>query len=171
MLKGHTDEQLMIEYRMGNEEAFAVLYERHSPKLYGYLRSKTSNDVLAREIFQVTFLKLHATRDRFRAELPFLPWLFAIARNELIDTMRKRKRNLEDATEWLPEIAANPESDPIVEIELEHLPAQQKHALEMRYQAELPFDKIAEILGTSSSNARQLVSRGVKRLRKIYEKE
>lgn len=172
MLDEQTDEQLMTRYRMGDEEAFAALYERHSSKIYGYLRAKTSSDALAREIFQVTFLKLHATRDRYRADLPFLPWVFSICRNELIDTMRKKKRNLEDATEWLPEIAVQPEeSEKDEALSLASLQGAQKKALEMRYQEELSFEKIAERLGTSQANARQLVSRGVKALRKLYGRE
>ena len=172
MLNEQTDEELMTMYRMGDEEAFSALYKRHSSKIYGYLRAKTSSDVLAREIFQVTFLKLHATRDRYRSDLPFLPWIFSICRNELIDTMRKKKRNLEDATEWLPEIAVqageNEEKNPLP---LESLQGTQRKALELRYQEELSFEKIAERLGTSQANARQLVSRGVKALRKLYGRE
>ncbi|MBS1963239.1 MAG: sigma-70 family RNA polymerase sigma factor [Bdellovibrionales bacterium] len=171
MLKELTDEQLMTEYRLGSEEAFTVLYERHSSKVYGYLRAKTANDALAREIFQVTFLKLHATRDRYRPDLPLLPWLFAIARNELIDTMRKKARNLEDASEWLPEVAAPPEEEEPQKVELDSLSDQQKRAVKMRYQDDLPFEKIAAKLGTSPANARQLVSRGVKALRRLYGKE
>lgn len=171
MLKGQTDEQLMTEYRLGDEEAFAILYERHSSKIYGYLRAKTSNDALAREIFQITFLKLHATRDRYRTDLPFLPWLFAICRNELIDNMRKRTRNLEDATKWLPEVAAQSEEPELKVIQFDSLSGQQRQAIEMRYQEELSFEKIAAKLGTSPANARQLVSRGVKVLRRLYGKE
>lgn len=171
MLNEQTDEQLMTGYRMGDEGAFAVLYERHSSKIYGYLRAKTSSDSMAREIFQVTFMKLHATRDRFRPDLPFLPWLFSICRNELIDTMRKNGRNLEDAMEWLPEAAAQTvESEPS-EVSLDHLRGAQKKAVEMRYQEELSFEKIATRLGTSPANARQLVSRGIKALRKVYGQE
>lgn len=171
MLKGQTDEQLMTEYRLGNEDAFTVLYERHSSKIYGYLRAKTPSDALAREIFQVTFLKLHATRDRYRTDLPFLPWLFAICRNELIDTMRKRARNLEDATEWLPEVAVLPPEKESKTVRLDGLPGQQRQAIEMRYQEDLSFETIAARLGTSPANARQLVNRGVKVLRRIYGKE
>lgn len=171
MLTEQTDQELMTEYRLGNEDAFTVLYERHSSKIYGYLRAKTSSDSLAREIFQVTFLKLHATRDRYRTDLPFLPWLFSICRNELIDTMRKRTRNLEDAAEWLPEVAAHTEEEEPKSVSLDHLTGMQKKAVEMRYQEDLSFEKIATRLGTSPANARQLVSRGVKALRRFYGRE
>ncbi|MBC7386163.1 MAG: RNA polymerase sigma factor [Cryobacterium sp.] len=171
MLNAQTDEQLMIEYRLGNDDAFSILYARHAPKILGYLRLKTSDNSVASEIFQVVFLKLHATRERYRSELPFLPWLFTITRNELIDTMRKKKRNLEDSTEWIAETAAAAESEPPPdEIDLRELPDQQRQALQMRYHEELSFEKIANALGTSSTNARQVVSRGVKSLRKLYEK-
>ena len=166
-----TDEHLMTEYRLGNEDAFTILYERHSSKIYGYLCAKTSSDSLAREIFQVTFLKLHATRDRYRSDLPFLPWIFSICRNELIDTMRKKARNLEDSTEWLPETAARTEEEEAKPVSFEHLAGVQKQAVEMRYQEDLSFEKIAARLDTSPANARQLVSRGIKTLRRFYGRE
>jgi RNA polymerase sigma-70 factor (ECF subfamily) len=158
MPEGKTDEVLMTEYRLGDDSAFAILYERHSTKVFGFLRAKTSSDVLARDIFQTTFLKLHSTRGRYQPGLPFLPWIFAICRNELIDTMRKKSRNLEDATESQT-------------VSLAELPEAQRKAVELRYQDDLAFEAIATKLNTSSENARQLVSRGVKALRRIYEKE
>jgi RNA polymerase sigma-70 factor (ECF subfamily) len=170
MPEGKTDEVLMTEYRLGDDSAFAILYERHSTKVFGFLRAKTSSDVLARDIFQTTFLKLHSTRGRYQPGLPFLPWIFAICRNELIDTMRKKSRNLEDATEWLPEFPAEEPTESQT-VSLAELPEAQRKAVELRYQDDLAFEAIATKLNTSSENARQLVSRGVKALRRIYEKE
>ena len=171
MLQRESDERLMAKYRLGDEDAFAILYERHSGKVYAYLRAKTASDSLARDIFQAVFLKLHASRGRYRTDLPFLPWLFAIARNELIDTMRKRSRNLEDATEWLPEFAEPEKEEPAPVVHLHQLPDSQRRAIQMRYDEELPFEKIADRIGTSDQNARQLVSRGIKALRRIYGKK
>ncbi len=170
MPEGKSDEALMTEYRLGDESAFAILYERHAAKIFGYLRAKTSSEVLSRDIFQTTFLKLHATRDRYQPGLPFLPWVFAICRNELIDTMRKKAKNIEDATEWLPDFPAEVAEEEKT-VKLDALPDPQRKAVEMRYQDALPFEKIAEKLNTSPANARQLVSRGVKALRRIYGKE
>jgi DNA-directed RNA polymerase specialized sigma24 family protein len=41
----------------------------------------------------------------------------------------------------------------------------------MRYLQELSFDEIATRLDTSSENSRQLVSRAVKKLRKVFGSE
>jgi RNA polymerase sigma-70 factor (ECF subfamily) len=47
----------------------------------------------------------------------------------------------------------------------------QRQAIELRYGEDFSFEEIADTLGTTSSNARQLVSRAIKRLKKIIKPE
>jgi RNA polymerase sigma-70 factor (ECF subfamily) len=170
MANEKSDEDLMLEYKLGDESSFLLLYERHAGKVYGYLSSKTKNEALARDIFQASFLKLHAKRDLYKKGLPFLPWIFTICRNELVDTLRKKKRSLEDPSERIAEF---PAPEPVVKnvVNLQSIPEVQARAVELRYDEELPFEAIAERLETTPVNARQLVSRGIKALRRIYGKQ
>ena len=50
---------------------------------------------------------------------------------------------------------------------LTQLPIQQKMAIEMRFVNNKTFEQIAEILKVSPVNARQIISRGIKRLREL----
>ena len=52
---------------------------------------------------------------------------------------------------------------------LEKLPDTQRTAIQLRYFEELSFEEIAQRLQTSSSTARQWVSRGMKRLRQMVK--
>lgn len=167
-----TDEELMVAYQTGFEEAFHILYKRHSSKVYGFLTAKLRDRSLADDAFQATFMKLHQSREKYDSALPFAPWLFTVCRSAMLDTLRVRQKStrLEDLNPVALENAAmeSPVETPALP-DLKMLPASQRQALELRYIHDLSFDEIAARLETSSENSRQLVSRAVKKLRKLVQ--
>ena len=62
-----TDEELMASYQEGSEEAFKELYSRHSGKVLGYLRSRTSSEQDAVDLFQEVFVKIHKSKHLYCA--------------------------------------------------------------------------------------------------------
>ena len=90
---------------------------------------------LSEDIVQDILLAVHLKRQTWDAEAPFAPWLFAIARNKLIDALRRRGRrifvDIDDFAETLPgEPAA--ETVPASEIatQLQSLPTRQREGLQ-----------------------------------------
>jgi RNA polymerase sigma-70 factor, ECF subfamily len=87
------------------------------------------------DIVQDILLAVHLKRHTWDADAPFAPWLFAIARNKLIDALRRRGRrvfvNIDDFAESLPGETA-PESAPASEVaaQLHSLPARQRDVLQ-----------------------------------------
>ena len=88
----------------------------------------------AEDIVQDILLAVHLKRHTWNVDAPFAPWLFAIARNKLIDALRRRGRrvfvNIDDFAETIPGEAAE-ETVPAREIvaHLEALPARQRDVL------------------------------------------
>ncbi|MEA2838303.1 MAG: polymerase sigma-70 factor, subfamily [Bradyrhizobium sp.] len=86
------------------------------------------------DIVQDILLAVHLKRHTWDANAPFAPWLFAIARNKLIDTLRRRGRrvfvNIDDFAEV---IASEPPAETVpareVASHLESLPARQRDVL------------------------------------------
>lgn len=169
-----SDEELMALYQEGSEEAFRVLYERHSSKIFGYLSARIRNRQKVNDLFQEVFVKVHSSKRLYNRSFPVLPWLFSITRSVLIDGLRKDGRTKEEMDfdfDALP--ASEPEkTDRMAEVLpiVESLPVSQQAALKMRYVDEKTFEEIAERLQTSPLNARQVVSRGVKQIRKLLGK-
>lgn len=163
------DEQLMKLYQNGHEGAFKVLYERHSAKVFGFLKSRVSNKEKMQEIYQEVFVKIHKSKHLFNDSLPLLPWIFTITRTVLIDELRKNK-NVQISEgydlEKIPSNGASHQLNSTAEL-IDKLPNYQKTALEMRYVSDRTFEEIAASLQVSPSNARQIISRGVKRLRQL----
>ena len=170
--RDQTNEELMLAYAKGSEEAFQILYERHSSKVYGFLAGKLKDRPLTDDAFQATFMKLHISRSQYDPALPFVPWLFTVCRTAMLDTLRVRKKStrLEDLNPVEVEnaVAETPKETSSIP-GLQALPTAQRQVLEMRYLQELSFDEIASGLETSSENSRQLVSRATKKLRKILQ--
>src|SRR5271154_7114288 len=86
------------------------------------------------DVVQDILLAVHLKRHTWDANAPFAPWLFAIARNKLIDALRRRGRrvfvNIDDFSET---IADQPQAETAspgeVAKELQSLPARQREVL------------------------------------------
>lgn len=168
-----TDEQLMKLYKGGDETSFKLLYERHSSKIYGFIKSRVHNQEKTNEIYQEVFMKIHRSKSLYNESLPLLPWIFTVTRSVLIDELRKEKKFIRVDIESLDSIITPVK--PQVSIDeassvLTQLPEIQKRALELRYINEKTFEQIAVSLSVKPSNARQIISRGLRRLKELSSK-
>src|SRR3954466_9630346 len=87
------------------------------------------------DIVQDVLLAVHLKRHTWDSSAPFAPWLFAIARNKLIDALRRRGRrvfvNIDDFAETLPEQPAAETASPTeIAAQLNALPARQREVLQ-----------------------------------------
>ena len=87
------------------------------------------------DIVQDILLAVHLKRHTWDVNAPFAPWLFAIARNKLIDALRRRGRrafvNIDDFAETIPgEPTAETASAGEVAAQLQSLPARQRDVLQ-----------------------------------------
>ena len=87
------------------------------------------------DVVQDILLAVHLKRHTWDANAPFAPWLFAIARNKLIDALRRRGRrvfvNIDDFAETIPdEPAAETVSANEISTLLETLPPRQRDVLQ-----------------------------------------
>jgi RNA polymerase sigma-70 factor (ECF subfamily) len=87
------------------------------------------------DIVQDILLAVHLKRHTWDVTAPFAPWLFAIARNKLIDALRRRGRrifvDIDDFAETLPgEAPAETASAGEVAAQLQTLPARQREVLQ-----------------------------------------
>lgn len=166
--KKKSDEELMQNYQSGNQLAFEVLFERHSGKVLGFLSKRLMKKREAEDLLQEVFFKLHRSKHLYNSTLPFSPWLFSITRSVLLDFAKKK--NLEDPVDVnefdkMGSTANSSEFELDLEGLVSTLPATQSEALGLRIYDEKTFEEIAERLSTSPENARQLVSRGIKKIK------
>lgn len=162
-----TDEELLAAYRSGDAEAFEELYRRHSGKVYAYLARRLGPHEQPDEVFQKFFLKLHQCRAQYAPPRPALPWMFTVLRTTLVDHVRglaRQGRALAELGDIALASGPGEAAEPLEE-RLAGLDERQRRALRWRFFEDWSYERIAGALGSSQQNARQLVSRALKRLR------
>ncbi|MBC8379119.1 MAG: sigma-70 family RNA polymerase sigma factor [Planctomycetes bacterium] len=87
-----SDNELLIQFRKGNEWAFRDLVNRYKNSLYAFLRRFINQQEVVEDVFQETFLQLYTSQDSFDTSRPLRPWLFTIAANKAKDALRKMQR-------------------------------------------------------------------------------
>ena len=75
------------------EEAFARRYEEHSKRIFGYVYNRVNHNVgvaedLTAEVFEKAYTRGHQLRD----DNAYLPWLYTIARNRVVEHYRQQAR-------------------------------------------------------------------------------
>lgn len=85
-----SDEVLMDEVRAGSPTAFEALYDRHHRSVFTFLLRSLGERQKVEDLLQETFLRVFAHRERWRPTAAFRTWLFTIARNLVIDQLRRR---------------------------------------------------------------------------------
>lgn len=162
-----SDEDLMELYQKGQHHVFDQIYSRYAGRILAYMKKKTGSDKNAQDLTQEVFLKLHRSRDQYNKMLPLAPWIFSISSSVFLDSVKKK--SLEDATE--PEKFDSFQSVEVISEEnqnsamLDALPDQQKQVVGLRVFDEATFEEIATRLSTSPENARQIFSRGIRKLK------
>ena len=173
-----SDEKLMALYQSGDFAAFEILYYRHSGRVFQYLKKKV-DAIHAQELLQETFEKLHRSRAKYNIQYPFLPWLFTISRNALLDFYKTAETKILQNTSSAPVLLDNLVASAVTETHSPHdisailgeLPHNQKRAIELRYLHDWSFEKIARDMKTSEDNIRQVISRGIKKLRVMVNRK
>ena len=86
----------IADIKNGDEAVFTRLFNDYYAKVYHYFLKKTRSPYMAREIAQLTFIKLWQFRHTLSEQHPLDVQLFRIASSSLIDYLRKentRRKN------------------------------------------------------------------------------
>ncbi len=181
-----TDDQLVILYQDGNNEAFEILLNRYKSKVYSYIFIIVRNRELTEDIFQDTFIKAIATikQGRYVESGKFLGWVNRIAHNLIIDHFRKEKNENTvsgDALEYdfinnaklsdkcIEDVISNEQVMIDLVRLINFLPLSQQQVVRMRYFEDLSFKEIAEKTDVSINTALGRMRYALMNMRKIAE--
>lgn len=89
-----SDAELWLAYREGDTVAFTRLYRTHAPAVLRYSWSIVSDQALAEETLQETFLTAWDKRKTSHiVDDSLLPWLLTVARNHSRNQVRKARKH------------------------------------------------------------------------------
>jgi RNA polymerase sigma-70 factor (ECF subfamily) len=161
---------LMRSATSGDDAAYQRLLSAIAPVLRATARrglTRAGQPVdQAEDIVQDILLAVHLKRHTWDANAPFAPWLFAIARNKLIDALRRRGRrvfvNIDDFSEVIPSETPE-ETVPAREVaaHLEALPARQRDVLQSIAVDSASIKATAAKLSMSEGAVRVALHRGL----------
>lgn len=161
-------------------ETFAEFYEQYMPKIFRYIRYRVNNVQLTEDLTSAAFEKALASFSKYSSDrAKFSTWIFAIARNVVIDHYRVSGRR--EATRVLEEAAEIPSADLSPEEKLEQkvelqalqlylaeLSDDEREIIQLKFGAELNNRQIAKMLGLSETNIGTRLYRAVRKLRDSF---
>lgn len=170
------EESLVGRAREGDQEAFAQLYEEHFARVYRYVALRIGNRTEAEDMTQQVFLNALQSISSFKWQgIPFAAWLFRIARNQVVDYFRKKKKQpVALFDESLLKSDSNPQqmAETSLDIErlllaTERLTAAQREVISLRFAGGLAIAEVAKMMGKRQGAVKALQHSAIVALRKI----
>lgn len=165
-----------------DQGSFEVLYSSYFTPIYRYIFIRLRDRDIAMDLVQSVFLKAFQHRDTLKKDQA-LQYLYTIARNQIIDYLRKKHTiHMDDFDQFIEQITdvsiQNPEraynaneGAQLVAEMLQTLSEAERDAITLRYIQDLEYDAMEMITGKSQTALRQLVSRGIQKLKDRYHYE
>ena len=165
-----SDSDLLVRIANRDREAFEVLYQRYIRSIFGLAMQRLRDRERAEDAAQEMFAAVWRSASSYRPERgPAAPWLYAIARNAIVDRLRSR----DDLPMEPPDVVSD-EPGPSDRAErsyvswrvhraLETLPEREREVLELAYWSGLSQSEVASFLdiplGTVKTRTRSALAR------------
>lgn len=170
----------------GDDKSFALIYQRHIDRLLSYGNKLCPDRELVSDCIQEVFIDLFLKRKKLGVNIENLKaYLFVALRNGLIKNITKNRKfephEMEDGQAEIDFYVEYSFQDQLIELEISNeikeklstaincLPAKQKEIIYLKFEEELEYIEISEILKISVESARKLLYRAILSLRKVIE--
>lgn len=169
-----TDDALLISTLAETQspEVLAHLVGRHVHLVHSSCLRQLKNPVLADQSTSAVFVLLTRNAGRLKGSMSLVPWLFDTTRRVCRGALKLAKANESPAE--APNFAGSTEwrkIAPIIDEAIEAIPDPARHALLLKYVANLSLRDVADALGVDERTAGQRISTGVTRLRRNLESQ
>jgi RNA polymerase sigma-70 factor (ECF subfamily) len=177
-----TDEEIAIAVKNGGVQAFGLLVERYEKKLLRYAGKFLIEHEDAKDIVQEVFIKSYKSIQSFDQDRKFSSWIYRIAHNEFINSIRKKGReplSIFDPDTLIPHIAAPEKADDelkakemkeMVQQSLSELDPKYREPLVLYYYEDMDYKAISEIMHIPVSTVGIRIKRAKDNLQKAYNK-
>ncbi len=163
--------------RSHNERlSFEDFYEKYYDRVFNFVYMRLLHREDAEDITEDTFLKAMAAYDRNdTAKASDLTWLCTIARNCMVDHIRKSRKGKIISFDGTFDIgeedreleSLNDDTERRIYQIFQKLSPEERELLSMRFKLDMDYSKIGEILGIEPKTAAKRVERLLKKCREI----
>lgn len=168
------DESLFIQIGENSREAFEELYLKTERTIYSYVLSILKNPQDTMDVVQDTYLKIRACAHLYQAQGKPLAWMFTIARNLAVSSLRACGKEV-SGNDFLLEddlghsYIEDPTDRILLEKALKILNEQERTAVLLHVVSGMKHREIAADLGIPVATVLSSYHRALKKLRKYLE--
>src|SRR5262249_54626992 len=180
------DIRLMLRVRSDEPGAFEELVERFQRRLVGVMSHLVGSPEEAEDLAQEVFLRVYRARAKYRPRSKFSTWLFTIANNLALNSLRARQRKpvvplaARDSGPLGPrpqeQLVHDPGTGPVQRAQqheltdlirqaLDQLNERQRMAVVLNKFEDMNYAEIAEVMGLTTKAVKSLLSRARTNLR------
>src|SRR5215472_14835982 len=172
-------EQLLIQrIAEGSREAFEQLYRAWQTRLFRYLLRMVGDSGAAEELTNDTMVAAWKAAPGFKGQSKVSTWLFAIARNKALNSLRRRQPETVEVEEAMAVAASSGGQEQSVSRDrlhttmkdaLQQLSPEHREVMELTFYQELSYQEIAEIMQCPVNTVKTRMFYAKKKLQEILE--
>jgi len=173
-----SDSELLVRIAGRDREAFEVLYRRYIRSIFGLALQRLRDRERAEDAAQEMFAAVWRSASSYRPERgPAAPWLYAIARNAIVDRLRSRDDTPMEPPDVIshdPGPAERAESSYVswrIHRALETLPEREREVVELSYWSGLSQSEVASFLDIPLGTVKTRTRAALARLADVLEGE
>ena len=171
-------QQLVAQFCSGDDQAYAELYDMYIQMLYNYGLKMTSNQELLKDCIHDVVVKVYMKRNDKNAINNLCSYLLISLKNRLLDEFRRQtfttpneveeyeyRRSSEDVEkDYLCQERDLLQSEQVAHL-MQNLTRRQRQAITLYYLEERKYDEICKIMQMNYHSVRNLMHRGMLKLR------
>jgi RNA polymerase sigma factor (sigma-70 family) len=178
----NSDTLLWSDFIKGNEDAFRLIYNNHVQSLFKYGCNFTQDEALVKDCIHDIFVDLSRNRSGLGTTNNIKLYLFKSLKRKIIRSLSKSGIFGTLDSEKLPFHYIISVEDELVENESEQqryqqldkamltLSPRQKEAIYLKFVSDLSYEELGKVMKLDYQSARNLVFRGLEKLRESYPK-
>ncbi|MGH2575720.1 MAG: RNA polymerase sigma factor [Ignavibacteria bacterium] len=185
-LKQLTDEQLILNFQNGDEEAYVEIVRRYKDKLSNFLYRYLGSFDDSQDIAQDTLIKVYVSKHLYKEIAKFSTWIYTIAINlAKTKTIKKQKYKVfslnsayedEEKQFDIPDEAFSPETavngkiqNHYIQKALESIPESYRRLVILRDIEEFSYEEITEMTKLPMGTVKSRINRGREKLQKLLK--
>lgn len=167
------DSILISRLKSKDQKAFALLYDKYSPALYGIILRMCNDEGLAQEILQDTFMTVWEKSETYDpSKGRFYTWSYRIAKNKVLNVLRKTNKLIQtdDLSVYANREMDQSSTDGLLELKgsINKLEAHHKRAIDLVYFKGLTHNEAHKEMNVPLGTFKSYIRQALKKIKESY---
>lgn len=180
--KIRSEAKLWNDFLSGEEQAFNIIYHRYAKELFRFGLHFAQNEDIVYDAMQDLFIDLYNYHPQLKSGGSIKQYLFVSLKRKIFRLQGEEKKyqsiDLNTMTFAYSLVSTDIDSEEVdnkklmlLDQAMRELSDRQREAIYLRYVSGLDYEELSEILELNYQSARNLIHRGIEKLRKIFQEK